>query len=92
MSKADRRIIDELHAEATLSENLIAQQATILRKVANALHNGELKDGEWSHHDLGELAVKIMAERHRLKYLLRRAQAAGIISRELNAEIAEVLE
>lgn len=91
MSKADRRIIEELHAEATLSESLIGRQAHILRKVANALHGGELKNGEWSHHDLGEIAIEKMAEIHRLRALLTVAKNAGIIGRDLNDEIETVL-
>ena len=91
MSKAHLRIIEELRAEAELCENLVGRQARILRTVANALHGGELKNGEWSHHDLGEIAIAKMAEIHRLRALLTVAKNAGIIGRELNDEIETVL-
>lgn len=91
MSKAHLRIIEELRAEAELSDDLIGRQGNILRKVANALHGGELHDGEWSHHDLGELALDVVAERDRLRGLLCRAKMMGIISQDLDDEIAEAV-
>jgi hypothetical protein len=92
MSKADRRIIEELRAEADVYDSLVGRQGDILRKVANVLHGGELKDGYWSHHDLADLAAALIAERDRLKELLRQAHKAGIIGRDLNDEIAKAIE
>jgi len=51
-------------------EDLVHRQAEILSGDALALHGGPRKDGDWSHHDLAELAQKMMEERRTMQMIL----------------------
>ena len=50
---------DEAKVEVEDLARLIDKQSDILRRTANALHDGPLEDGYWSHHDLPELAARL---------------------------------
>lgn len=66
---------DEARVEVEDLARLLEKQSDILRRTANALHGGPLKDGYWSHHDLPELAARL---REALLHAIQGSEAVAV--------------
>jgi hypothetical protein len=90
LAQAFAEIEAQEHEEADNCE-LITSQGVILNAVADALHGGPLKDGWWSHHDLGQISTKMRSAVEQLLYRSEQLCAAlGLVmGREVNDPLAE---
>jgi hypothetical protein len=88
--EGERKRADELQAEVDGSHDSIIRQGEILTGVANALKGQPDDLMTHSHHDLAEVAQRVVGERHDLVEVLNYVQSSEI-EPEVRKEVDEVL-
>lgn len=74
--------VERLREEEEGLDDLVGRQGDILTRAANALNGPPPELTTWSHHDLGEKAEDLVAERDRLRTALERVKELALADRK----------